>query len=71
MNPQVQRACFDSYGKWLLEGEIRAPTRSKADSKAQPSHTPWNLGLFDALVLADKMAGVKGGLRRGAITCGL
>jgi hypothetical protein len=58
---QVKRAAYDaSSSKWLLEGLIRQAIRSGEIAKAQPPYTPWNLGIFDALVLADKMTGCKG-----------
>jgi hypothetical protein len=58
---QVSRAAFDSStGKWLLEGAVRSPARTRTDIKQLPPYTPWNLGVFDALVLADKMVGIPG-----------
>jgi hypothetical protein len=58
---QVKRAAYDaSSNKWLLEGLIRQAIRSGEIAKAQPPYTPWNLGIYDALVLADKMTGCKG-----------
>jgi len=59
----VTRARFDPRARsWVLEG--RAPDkalRSHADRRATPAYTPWNEGgPFDALVLADRMAGSKG-----------
>lgn len=43
---------------------MRSPVATIKDIKAQPPITPWNLGVFDALVLADKMTGCPGGFRR-------
>ena len=58
---QVSRAAWDSSTrKWLLEGMLRFPTRTQTDAKQQPPHKPWNLGVFDGLVLADKMTGCTG-----------
>jgi hypothetical protein len=57
----VTRAAFDSStAKWLLEGFVRQPVRSGEIAKQQPPFSPWNLGVFDAVVLADKMVGCKG-----------
>lgn len=59
---QVQRALLSPEGHWLLEGALRAPIMGTAEErKQQPAFTPWNLGVFDALVLADKMVGCTGG----------
>lgn len=44
---------------------MRSPVATIKDIKAQPPITPWNLGVFDALVLADKMTGCPGGLGGG------
>lgn len=58
---QVAKAAFDaSTSKWVLEGAVRTPVQHMTDLKAQPPITPWNLGVFDALVLADKMTGCPG-----------
>lgn len=58
---QVDKAAFDSSTrKWVLEGAVRTPLRNMSDIKEQPPITPWNLGVFDALVLADKMTGCPG-----------
>jgi hypothetical protein len=46
----------------VLEGAVRNPVVHITDIKAQPPITPWNLGVFDALVLADKMTGCPGGI---------
>jgi hypothetical protein len=46
----------------VLEGAVRTPVVHITDIKAQPPITPWNLGVFDALVLADKMTGCPGGI---------
>lgn len=40
---------------------MRTPINTIGDIKEQPPITPWNLGVFDALVLADKMTGCPGG----------
>jgi hypothetical protein len=64
--PQVKRALLDPDGKWLLEGAIRQPQRTAAERKQEAPFTPWNLGVYDALVLADKMTGCPGGWGRGA-----
>eukprot|EP00877_Chromochloris_zofingiensis_P000364 jgi/Chrzof1/10328/Cz04g38020.t1 len=50
----------DSNGKWVLEGWIRQPMVTGSDRRQQPPFTPWNLGVYDAVVLADKMTGCKG-----------
>lgn len=60
---RVSRACFDRYGKWLLEGHPVRMMKRIEDRKQQPLHTPWNLGVFDALVIADRQAGDAGGWR--------
>jgi hypothetical protein len=58
---QVAKAAYDaSSAKWVLEGAVRSPLQVMADVKAQPPYKPWNLGVFDALVLADKMTGCPG-----------
>jgi hypothetical protein len=58
---QVAKAAFDvSARKWVLEGAVRSPATRIADIKQQPPVNPWNLGVFDALVLADKMTGCPG-----------
>lgn len=58
---QVAKAAFDaSTSKWVLEGAVRRPVQQIQDLKSQPPITPWNLGVFDALVLADKMTGCPG-----------
>lgn len=58
---QVTRAHVDdSNGKWVLEGWIRQPMVTGSDRRQQPPFTPWNLGVYDAVVLADKMTGCKG-----------
>lgn len=60
---QVAKAAFDgSTRKWVLEGAVRTPMNVMADLKQQPPIKPWNLGVYDALVLADKMTGCPGGL---------
>lgn len=65
---QVAKAAFDaSTSKWVLEGAVRSPVATMKDIKAQPPITPWNLGVFDALVLADKMTGCPGGFSRGLV----
>jgi hypothetical protein len=61
---RVSRICFDRYGKWLLEGCPRQMLIKEADRRALPSHTPWNLGVFDALVLADRLAATPGARAR-------
>lgn len=59
---QVAKAAFDSSTrKWVLEGAVRTPVASMKDLKTQPPINPWNLGVYDALVLADKMTGCPGG----------
>jgi hypothetical protein len=58
---QVAKAAYDpSTQKWLLEGAVRSPARTLQDVKQQPPVTPWNLGVYDGLVLADKMTGCSG-----------
>jgi hypothetical protein len=57
----VAKAAYDaSTSKWVLEGAVRSPLNLMGDLKHQPPYTPWNLGVFDALVLADKMIGCPG-----------
>jgi hypothetical protein len=66
---QVAKAAYDATThKWLLEGAVRSPARTLTDLKQQPPVTPWNLGVFDGLVLADKMAGCTGEARCRHIT---
>jgi hypothetical protein len=61
---QVAKAAYDATThKWLLEGAVRSPARTLSDLKQQPPVTPWNLGVFDGLVLADKMTGCTGKAR--------
>jgi renalase len=57
---RVSRAAFDKYGKWLLEGVPLAPVVRQSERAEQPLARPWNLGVFDALVLADKMVAIPG-----------
>lgn len=57
---RVTRAAFDKYGKWLLEGMPLKPVVLKSDREDLPLAKPWNLGVFDALVYADKMVAVQG-----------
>jgi hypothetical protein len=57
---RVSRAAFDKYGKWLLEGIPLKPVVQQSERREQPLATPWNLGVFDALVLADKMVAIPG-----------
>lgn len=58
----VTRARFDSRARtWVLEGRApEKPVRTHTDRRATPAYTPWNEGAFDALVLADRMAGARG-----------
>jgi predicted NAD/FAD-dependent oxidoreductase len=58
----VSRARFDPRARtWVLEGRApEKPLRTHADRRATPAYTPWNEGAFDALVLADRMAGQRG-----------
>jgi len=62
---QVKKALLDPDGKWLLEGHIRQPLRTAQERKQEAPFTPWNLGVYDALVLADKMTGCPGGWGSG------
>jgi hypothetical protein len=65
----VAKAAYDpTTRKWLLEGAVRSPARTLTDLKQQPPVTPWNLGVFDGLMLADKMTGCTGEVAHGA-TC--
>lgn len=69
---RVSRALLDADGKqWLLEGSLRQPLRTAAERKQEPPFTPWNLGVFDALVLADAMAGRAGAARPILMLLGL
>jgi hypothetical protein len=57
---RVRRAHLDADLKWLLEGDVRQPLRTAAERKQSPPFAAWNLGAFDALVLADRMTGCPG-----------
>lgn len=57
---KIQRAARDAWGKWVLEGEPVVSVRSGSDRTASPTFTPWNAGVYDAIVLADKMTAVEG-----------
>lgn len=67
----MSKAAYDSSTrKWLLEGAVRSPARTQADLKQQPPIRPWNLGVFDGLILADKMTGCPGRMAAGDAVIG-
>jgi hypothetical protein len=66
---QISKAHLNDDGQWLLEGHIRQPQHTAAAAKVQPPYSPWNCGMYDGLVLADKMVGTKG--ECGCISCTL
>jgi hypothetical protein len=57
---RATRAAFDMYGKWLLEGVPLKPVVQQSERRDLPLAKPWNLGVYDALVFADKMVAVPG-----------
>eukprot|EP00878_Enallax_costatus_P020481 GHUV01021655.1.p1 GENE.GHUV01021655.1~~GHUV01021655.1.p1 ORF type:complete len:467 (+),score=105.63 GHUV01021655.1:386-1786(+) len=58
---KIAKAAFDSSTKkWLLEGVVRSPARTLTELKQLPPITPWNMGMYDGLILADKMTGCPG-----------
>lgn len=57
---RVSKIGFDKYGKWLMEGHPIKMIKKESDRRDWPQLSPWNLGVFDAIVVADKMVATPG-----------